>query len=262
MSDQLINPTALAGKVALVTGGSRGIGAAICIAMAKAGADIVVAATQVENTQTVVEAVQGMGRRALGVGCRVEKESDVESLLDMATDAMGKVDILVNNAGIAMVKPILEMTGEDWEHVQAVNTHGVFHCARHFAIRLKQSGGKGAIINIGSIAGQNAFPNRSAYCSSKAAVHHMTRVLAVEWAEIGIRVNCIAPGYIRTDILESLQAAGKLDVGALEKRIPQGLIGEVEDIASAAVYLASDSAKYITGSVLNVDGGWDAYGFL
>ena len=127
---------------------------------------------------------------------------------------------------------------------------------------MNAKGKPGCIINIGSIAGENAFPNRVSYCASKAALHHMTRVMALEWASLGIRVNCIAPGYIMTDIVKNLAAQGIIDQKGLEERIPQHQLGDVDDIARAAVYLAGEGAKYVTGTVLTVDGGWDAYGYI
>ena len=123
-------------------------------------------------------------------------------------------------------------------------------------------GSGGAIINISSIAGRNAFPHRLGYCGSKAAVVHMTRVMAIEWAAIGIRVNGIAPGYIRTEAIEWFGQKGILDIEALKRRTPMGHLGTGADVAAAAVYLASDAAKFVTGSILTVDGGWTAYGYL
>lgn len=252
----------LEGKVAVVTGASRGIGKAISLMLAREGADIACVATSEANARSTADEVLALGRRASALGARVENGAQVTELFASCEKQLGPVDILVNNAGVVGPKPILEMSEAEWDHQLGVNAKGPFLCAQAAARQMSARGMPGVIINIGSIAGNNAFPNRIGYCASKAALHHMTRVMALEWAELGIRVNCIAPGYILTDIFKNLAAQGILDQKGLEGRIPQGKLGEVDDIARAAVYLAGEGAKYVTGSVLTVDGGWDAYGYL
>ena len=252
----------LEGKVALVTGASRGIGREIALAFARAGADVVCAASSAANAENTAKEIEGLGRRAVALGARVEDAAQVAALFEEAENRLAPLSILVNNAGVSRPKPILEMTEADWDAHFGPNSKGVFLCAREAALRFKARGVGGTIVNIGSIAGENAFPLRLAYCSSKAAVHHMTRVMAIEWASLDIRVNAIAPGYIETDIVRTLAAQGLLDRNALEGRIPQRRLGDVSDIAQAAVYLASDAARYVTGSILTVDGGWSAYGFV
>ncbi len=252
----------LAEKVAIVTGASRGIGKAISLALAAEGAAVACVATTEENARPTAAEIEGTGRRALALGARVERAEEVEALFGRVAAELGVVDILVNNAGVVGPKPILEMSEEEWDHQLGVNAKGPFLCARAAALQMQARGAGGSVINIGSIAGNNAFPNRIGYCASKAALHHMTRVMALEWAQLGIRVNCIAPGYILTDIFRKLAAQGVLDQQAMENRIPLRRLGEVEDIAQAAVYLAGEQAKYVTGSVLTVDGGWDAYGYI
>lgn len=252
----------LEGKIAVVTGASRGIGKAISLMLAREGADIACVATSEANARSTADEVLALGRRASALGARVEDGSQVKEMFARCEAELGPVDILVNNAGVAGPKPILEMSEAEWDHQLGVNAKGPFLCAQAAARQMSARGMPGVIINIGSIAGNNAFPNRIGYCASKAALHHMTRVMALEWAELGIRVNCIAPGYILTDIFKNLAAQGILDQKGLEGRIPQGKLGEVDDIARAAVYLAGEGAKYVTGSVLTVDGGWDAYGYL
>ncbi|HUJ76097.1 MAG TPA: 3-oxoacyl-ACP reductase family protein [bacterium] len=251
----------LSGKVALVTGASRGIGKHIALALAQAGADVACAATEASHCAGTVQAILPTGQRAVALGARLEHAPAVSALVEQATQALGPVDILVNNAGVPQVKPVLDMTEEDWQRVLDVNAKGAFLCAQAVARQLVARHAPGVVLNIGSIAGQNAFPLRLAYCASKAALHHMTRVMAVEWAPHQIRVNCLAPGYIQTDITEGLARQGLLDVDKLRGRVPQRRLGTPQDIAEVAVYLVSDAAPYMTGSIVTVDGGWTAYGF-
>ncbi|HEX7928764.1 MAG TPA: 3-oxoacyl-ACP reductase family protein [bacterium] len=251
----------LQGKVVLVTGASRGIGREIALACAKAGADVACAATTEANAQGTADAVTRLGRRSVAIGARVELSAGVDAMLKRTTEALGPVDVLVNNAGIPRVKPVVEMEEEDWDAVMDINAKGTFLCARAVARQLLARKAPGSIINIGSIAGINAFPARLTYCASKAAMHQMTKVMAIEWAKDNIRVNCVAPGYIGSDITEGLSRKGLLDLGKIRGRVPMGDLGNGMDIAHAVVYLATDEARYITGAVLAVDGGWLAYGF-
>jgi NAD(P)-dependent dehydrogenase (short-subunit alcohol dehydrogenase family) len=252
----------LHGKVALVTGASRGIGREIALAFARAGADVACAATTEENARKTADPIIRLGRRAVAIGARVESAQAVDAMLASATQALGPVDVLVNNAGIPQVKPVTEMEEADWDAVMDVNAKGAFLCTRAVARQLLARKAPGVILNIGSVTGVNAFPGRLAYCASKAALHQMTKVMAIEWAKEAIRVNCIAPGYIASDITESLVRRGVLDLAKVRARIPMGELGHGSDVAHAAVYLASDEARYITGAVLVVDGGWLAYGYL
>lgn len=252
----------IAGKVALVTGASRGIGKAISLALARAGANVACLATTASNASTTADAVSELGRSSLALGCRVEESAQVNGAFEQVRKELGPVQILVNNAGLSKPKPILDMTEADWDLHLDVNAKSVFLCSKLAARHMVDTGKGGCIINIGSMAGENAFPLRLGYCTSKAAMHHMTRVMAIEWAELGIRVNAIAPGYIRTELVEGLGSQGILDTHALERRTPQRRLGTVEEIADAAIFLASDSASFITGSVLTVDGGWSAYGYV
>ncbi len=251
----------LAGQVALVTGASRGIGADIAIALAKAGMHVACAATSEANAQPTAEAAAAHGVRSLALALRVDEPDAVAAGFARVEAELGPVRLLVNNAGIAMQKPVLEMDASDYDRVYGINAKGVFLCAQAAARTMRDRGG-GAIVNIGSITGNNAFPGRLAYCGSKAAVHHMTRVMALEWASYGIRVNCVAPGYIRTDIVAGLAERGIVDADALARRTPQQRLGSGADIAGAVLYLAGPDAGFVTGTVLYVDGGWDAYGYL
>ena len=250
-----------AGKTALVTGASRGLGHDIALELARRGAKVACVATEAKNAAEIVAEITKAGGTARPYGARVQEGAQVDALFDAVEKELGTVDILVNNAGIARPKPILEMDENDYDAVMDINARGVFLCSKRAALKMREGGG-GAIIHIGSIAGLNAFPNRLNYCASKAAVHHMARVMAIEWAPLGIRVNCVAPGYIRTPLLENLMAQGIVDEAALSGRVPQKKLGQPMDIAQAVCFLAGSESQYITGSVLTVDGGWDAYGFI
>ena len=252
----------LAGRIALVTGASRGIGRDISIALAQAGAAVSCVARRSERAQETVDKIRALGARALAVGAHVEQGQLVEEMFRRTEAELGPVDILVNNVGIARRKPVLDMTEEDWDEHFDINAKSVFLCSKRAAQAMIARASEGAIINIGSIAGHNAFPQRLGYCGSKAAVEHMTRVMATEWAKNRIRVNCIAPGFISTEAIEWFAQKGILDIEALKRRTPMGQLGAGADVGAATVFLASDAARFVTGSILTVDGGWSAYGYL
>ncbi len=245
----------------MVTGASRGIGRTLAIALAEAGADVACNATEAANAHETVAAILKLGRKAVAVGARVENAQQVAAMVKRTADELGPIDILVNNAGISRPKPVLDMTEADWDEIMDVNAKSVFLCAQAVAKQLRDRKAPGAILNLGSIAGVNGFPRRLTYCASKAAIHHMTRVMAIEWAALHIRVNCLAPGYIYSDNTEGLAKQGLLDLGAIQRRVPMGDLGRAEDLTAAAVYMVSEEARYMTGSVVTIDGGWDAYGF-
>lgn len=249
-------------KVAVVTGASRGIGRGIAKALADQGAAVACLATREENTESVVAEIIETGGRAVGLGCRVEKAADVAAAFESVKEKLGPVDILVNNAGVSKPAPLLKMSEENWDLHMDVNAKSVFLCSKAAIQQMKDSGRGGSVVNIGSIVGENAIPETLAYCASKATINHMTRVMAVECAKYKVRVNCIAPGYIRTELIDELVADGRLALSALEKRTPQRRMGNVEDISKAVIYVASEDAGFMTGSVLTIDGGWTAYGYL
>jgi NAD(P)-dependent dehydrogenase (short-subunit alcohol dehydrogenase family) len=261
MSDGITGAT-LAGKLALVTGASRGLGRAIAEVLAAAGCDVACVATHAENAAATVAAITAAGRRALAFGCRVERADEVTTLFAAVQEAFGPLDILVNNAGISQPTPLLQMTEENWDLHMDVNVKSVFLCAQAATRQMKDSGRGGSIINIGSILGQNAVPQTLGYCASKAAVDHMTRVLAIELAKYRIRVNCIAPGYVKTDLIETLVREGKMNYEAMGRRTPLRRLGTGEEIGRAVVYVASEAAAFMTGHVMVLDGGWTAYGYL
>jgi len=252
----------LQGRIALVTGASRGLGQAIAVELARAGADVACVATRAENAGATAAAVTALGRRALALGCRVERADEVTALFETLMQHWGPVDLLVNNAGISQPAPLLAMSEENWDLHMDVNVKSVFLCAQAAVRQMKTSGRGGSIVNIGSILGQNAAPQTLGYCTSKAAVDHLTRVLAIELAKYRIRVNCIAPGYVKTDLIETLVQEGKMTYEAMEKRTPLRRLGTGPEIGQAVVYVASDDAAFMTGHVMVLDGGWSAYGYL
>jgi NAD(P)-dependent dehydrogenase (short-subunit alcohol dehydrogenase family) len=252
--------SSLAKKIAVVTGASRGIGKSIALELADAGACVACVATRAENAAEIVSEIQQKGGEAIALGCRVEIGTEVTRMFAQLQAELGPVDILVNNAGVTHPQFTLDMTEENWDLHMNVNAKSIFLCSQAAARQMKGHGG-GCIINIGSILGRNAFPATLGYCASKAAVDHMTRVLAIEWAKYRIRVNCIAPGYVRTDLIDRLAEEGKLAIKDLEKRTPQRRLGSGADIAKAVRFVASDDAGFMTGEVVVIDGGWSAFGY-
>jgi len=240
----------LRGQVAIVTGGSRGIGRATAIALAAEGAHIVVNyASSSTAADAVVAEVQGMGVEAIAVQADVSSAEQVDALVEAAMSRWGHVDVLVNNAGITRDTLLLRMKPEDWQAVINLNLTGVFLCTRAVSkIMLKQRSGR--IVNITSVAGQMGNPGQANYSAAKAGVIGFTKTVAKELASRGITVNAVAPGFIATDMTHSLDAEGIL------KFIPLGRYGQPEEVAGLIRFLAADpAAAYITGQVMNVDGG-------
>ncbi|CAN1212158.1 3-oxoacyl-[acyl-carrier-protein] reductase [Tumidithrix helvetica PCC 7403] len=240
----------LAGKVAVVTGASRGIGRAIALALASEGAKVVVNyASSSSAAETLVQEILALGGEAIASGADVSQAEQVDSLIKAATDQWGRVDILVNNAGITKDTLLLRMKLEDWQSVINLNLTGVFLCTRAVAkLMLKQKSGR--IINIASVAGQMGNPGQANYSAAKAGVIGFTKTVAKELASRGITVNAVAPGFITTDMTAGLEAEAILNY------IPLGRYGTPEEIAGMVRFLAADpAAAYITGQVFNVDGG-------
>ena len=245
----------LEGRVAAITGSSRGIGRAVAEAYAREGAKVVVNS----RDQATAEAVAAeLGHGAVAVAADVATEAGAVSFISRAVDACGRLDVLVNNAGIAAAAHSKELSLEVWQKVIDLNMTAVFLCSRE-AARPMHEAGRGVIVNTASLQAFSPFPRRLAYGSSKAAVVMMTRILAAEWAPT-IRVNAVAPGYIRTDMTETLRAQGKIDYDAISRRTPMRRLGEPADLTGAYVYLASDDASFVTGETIAVDGGWAAFG--
>jgi len=242
-------------KIALVTGGSRGIGKAIAIAFGDAGAKVGVAARNVNLLKEVVKEIQAMGGEAFYVKCDLTRDEDIFTLVTKTKELYGRIDILVNNAGIGpWVKNSEEVTKEMWEEVIQTNLLAPFLLCREAGkIMMKQNWGR--IINIASVGGLVALPRQIAYCATKGALIQMTKVLAIEWAEkYNITVNAIAPGYFATDLTEGMRASDKISKNLLQRN-PSRRFGEVDEIVGAALYFASESASFTTGSVLLIDGG-------
>lgn len=243
----------LAGRVALVTGASRGIGRAIALAFAEAGGAVACAARAEADVRATAEAIRGAGGRAEAFRLDVTRAEEVAAVMDGVERALGPVDVLVNNAGVTLEKPTLEVTDAEWERVLATNLTAMFRLSRAVAPGMIARG-RGKIINVGSMYGALGVPRYAAYCASKAAVDGLTRSLATEWARHGIQVNCLAPGYVNTDIPRAALADDKTRALFLS-RVPARRIGEPEEIAALAVYLASPAADFMTGQTVYLDGG-------
>ncbi|HEX7512145.1 MAG TPA: 3-oxoacyl-[acyl-carrier-protein] reductase [Candidatus Methylomirabilis sp.] len=240
------------GKVALITGGSRGIGAAVAQALAAAGAAVAVCARNGEAAAATASTIAAQGGQALGVAADVSRAEDAERLVKACLERFGRLDILVNNAGITRDGLVLRMKDGDWSDVLAVNLNGAFYCARaalRVILKQKQSG---RIINIGSVVGSMGNAGQANYVTSKAGLIGLTKALAREVAARGVTVNLVAPGFIETDMTASLPDAVK---ETYRGQIPLGRFGTAADVAAAVAFLASDGAAYITGQVIHVNGG-------
>ena len=237
--------------MALVTGAAQGIGKAVALLLARNGADIVVSDINLEKAEETAKEVQILGRKALAIKVDVAKSDDADKMVQAILAQFGKVDILVNNAGIARDKLILRMTEEDWDVVLNINLKGTFNCTKAVVRHMsKQKSGK--IVNIASVVGEMGNAGQGNYAASKAGVIGFTKTIAREFAQRGINVNAIAPGYIETPMTDALPDKVKED---LKRLIPMDRLGKPEDVAEAVLFLVSESANYITGQVLNVNGG-------
>jgi 3-oxoacyl-[acyl-carrier protein] reductase len=243
-------------KTAIVTGARRGMGRATALALAREGANVVVSDISQEDCQKVVDEIEKLGRKGLALKCDVSSSKDVEDMVKKTVAEFGRVDILVNNAGILTFKPFLELTDEDWDKTLNVNLKGQFLCARA-AARVMAKNKWGRIINIASISSGGcgiAFPLIAHYTASKGGVVALTEALALELTSQGINVNAICPGAIDTDMAKGTKESGQL--AQVLARIPKGRLGQPEEIASLAVFLASEETDYISGAAIVIDGGW------
>jgi len=249
-------------KVSLVTGASRGIGRAIALALAREGADVALnCSVSVAAAEEVAGEIKGLGHRAMVIQADVADKAEVDEMVKKVVAEFGKIDILVNNAGMSVVGASAELEESRWRRGIDVLLNGVFFCSQATGKEMiKQRHGK--IINIASINGIGVFPERACYSSAKAGVMQLTRALGCEWARYNINVNAIAPGYIKTHLVEDLVAKGIIDEETLATRTPLGRLGECEEVADAAVFLASEESKYIVGQTIVVDGGWSSYMYL
>jgi NAD(P)-dependent dehydrogenase (short-subunit alcohol dehydrogenase family) len=247
----------LDGKVALVTGGSRGLGRTMATALAQAGADVAITARTLPSCEETAGAIAGAtGRRCKAFAAEVTSIADVERLADDVESVFGKVDILVNNAGTNIRGQVDQLSEADWDSVIDTNLKGPFLCARAIGPRMVKRGW-GRVINMGSTLSVIALPGRAPYASSKAGVLNLSRVLALEWAGTGVTVNTICPGPFATEMNRQL-LDDPVKYKALMDLIPLGRWGEVEEIAGAVVFLASPASSFMTGSAVFVDGGWTA----
>lgn len=242
-------------KVAIVTGSSKGIGREIALVFAEAGADVVVCSRGLDSSlEVVAEEIRQFGRHPLVVAADVRKKADVEKLVQRTVDEFGVIDILVNNAGVLYKAPFIEHSEEDWDRVMDTNLKGLFLCSQIVGRKMIEQK-KGNIINLASMRGIGASGERAAYCTSKAGVIMLTRVMALEFARFNIRVNAIAPGWIKTKLNEHLWS----DPSArrqIEAEIPLGYLAEPRDLMGTVLFLASEASQYITGQTIVVDGGF------
>ena len=238
-------------KVAIVTGAASGLGLAIAEKFLAEGAKVVFSDLNDYSKK------DSLGENGIFIKADVSKKEEVENLVKIAVEKFGSLNVIVNNAGIGLTGEITEMSDDVWQKVIDVNLNGVFYGLRSASKFMKDNKVKGSIINMASILGKVGFRTASAYCASKGGVNQLTRATSLELAPFGIRVNSIAPGFIKTEMTKDIQDDQTANA-AISAATPLGYMGEPNDIAYAAVYLASDESKYVTGSVLYVDGGWTA----
>jgi NAD(P)-dependent dehydrogenase (short-subunit alcohol dehydrogenase family) len=247
----------LDGRRVLVTGGNRGLGRAFALALAEAGADVAIAGRDTERNDRVATEIAERGRRGLAVTADITRREDVTAMVEQVTAEFGGIDVLVNNAGIAIHRPALEVPDDEWQQVIDLNLTALWNTSTAVARGMIAAGG-GVIVNVGSMSAQivNRPQWQASYNASKAAVHHLTRSLAAEWAPHNIRVNAIAPGYVKTDMAPVDQPEFRqhwiLDA-------PQQRYATPDEIAPSVVYLASPASSFMTGSVLLIDGGYSVY---
>ena len=244
-------------KIAIVTGGSRGIGRSIALGFARAGADVVVTSRTAKDVERVAGEIEREGRKALAIAADVSKSEDVDKIIKRSLKAFGRIDILVNNAGISPIyKRAERITEEEWDQIMGVNLKGTFLCCLAAGeVMIEQQ--RGNIINITSVGAKVGLTRLLVYCASKGGVEQITKVLALEWARHNIRVNAIGPAYVETALTKPIQESPRL-YDPLLQQTPMGRFAKPEEIVGAAIYLASPASSYVTGETIYVDGGLSA----
>lgn len=244
----------LENKVAIVTGGNRGLGKAIALALADAGADIVIVGRSEEKNSEVVREIREKGRQAISFSTNLRDIPEINRMVENVVEQFGKLDILVNNAGVSHTQLAFDLKEEDWDKVMDLNVKSLFFCCQA-AGRMMKNQGYGKIINLASVAGAVGDYGIAPYTASKAAVINLTRSLALEWARYGIQVNAIGPAYIETDMNKEELGNPKVR-DKLVGKTPMRRLGEPDELAGAAILLASDASSFMTGQTVYVDGGW------
>jgi NAD(P)-dependent dehydrogenase (short-subunit alcohol dehydrogenase family) len=253
----MTSPFDLTGRVALVTGAARGLGRAIAVSLAEAGADVALGLRDPARDGDLVADIEALGRRVLPLAMDVTNLTQSREAVDATVAEFGRIDILVNNAGGGIGGQAIDVTEQDFDAVWELNTKSTFFISQRAARHMVESGG-GTIVNIASQAGLVALPGESSYCVSKAAVIHMTRVHAVEWGQFGIRVNAVAPTFIDTDGTALALSDPGFRADTVERIAALHRIGVPTEVSGAVVFLASDAASLVTGQTLAIDGGWTA----
>ena len=256
MSATVLDQLNLDGRVALVTGASRGLGQAMALALAEAGADVALVARSADGLNQTAESVKARGRRALALPADVATEAEVDAAVKRALDAFGAIDILVNNSGVAIVKPFVDTTPAEWRRILETNLTGAYNCCRAVGPGMIARR-RGKVVNVASVLGARGLPGYAAYSASKGGLMALTRALAVEWARHNIQVNAIAPGWFVT----SMNEAAFADAGTSERllrNVPARRSGRPEELGPLVVYLASAASDYVTGEVVFIDGGLGA----
>ena len=247
----------LTGRVAVVTGAGRGLGRTMALALSSAGAKVVASSRTASELESLRDEITALGGACESVTADCTDEADCERLVAASLAAFGRLDILVNNAGINIRKPVLELTADEFRSVIATNLEGYFHCARA-AGRHMVAQRSGKVINISSIMGRVVLPTQAAYASSKGAIEQLTKVMAVEWAQLGVQVNAIAPTYFETELTRPLfEDPERHDL--IIERTPMARWGQPHELSGAVIFLASGASDYVTGHTLVVDGGWTAW---
>ena len=244
-------------KCALVTGGGSGIGRAVCLAFAAEGANVGVADVSLAGAEVTAQEVRKGGNKAVALGVDVSDPASVQAMVNRAVATLGRIDLLVNSAGVREIVPFLQLPFVEWQRVIATNLTGTFLCSQAVARYLVEQGRGGKIVNLASVAGLTAVPNRAAYVSSKHAVVGLTKEMALELADSNIQVNAVAPGVVRTSMTESYFDNPEV-VAGLKKAHPAGRWAQPEEIANLILFLASPAADFITGATFPIDGGFMA----